>query len=248
MTGARERLALARQIFTAEEQGILFRYEMLSLFEMSKRRLEWFVYGLVVLIWMGVAACLSTVSKLSNPAPYVHLSVPHEQTVKMQYSREKVCEEIKKVSLSKLPPEVIFRKIEKASNEWGLDEFFVMALVEKECNFKENAVARDHDRTGSVGWSQASDKTWDHFNAKHVWPTYKEAYPYSDRTDPDKSLEFIGWYLTYLKKHYPDIKTLEDLYAAYNGGPGGIHKSSARANAEKCMEMYRRYRLAYLNN
>lgn len=245
MTSARERLAEARQIFTAEEQGILFRYEMLSLFEMSKRHLEWFIYGLVILVWMGVAACLSTISELSNPARYVHMSVPSEQTVKMQYSKEKVYDEIRKVSLSKLPLEAVFRKVEKASNEWGLDEFFVLALIEKECNFKETATAKDHDKTGSVGWSQASDKTWDYFNARYVWPTYRTTYPYSDRTDPDKSLEFIGWYLTYLKKHY-DIRTLNDLYAAYNGGPGGIYKEAAQRNARKCMEMYSRYRLAYL--
>lgn len=241
-------------IFTPQEKLELLTYEILNLFEISKRKLEWFVYGLVILIWLGVAYCFSALSELSNPHKTLNetvvLEVPKEQPIsishEVKYSKESVYKEILKVSKSKLTPEEIYSKVESASKEWNISKFFLLALLEKECNFKESSIARDYDKTGSVGWSQATKETWDWFNSQYVWKKYKTTYSYEDRFDPDKSLEFIGWYLTYLKS-FKSVKTLEDLYTAYNGGPYGLHKASARKNAKDCIKLYNNYRNAYLN-
>lgn len=245
-------------IFTPQEKLELLTYEVLSLFEISKRKLEWFVYGLIILVWLGVAYCFAVLSELSNPHKTLNnvtvLEVPKEQPIstshEIKYSKENVYNEICKVSKSKLAPEEIYSKVEKASKEWNINKFFLLALLEKECNFKELSIARDHDKTGSVGWSQATKETWDTFNSQYVWKKYQKTYSYEDRFDPDKSLEFIGWCLNWMSKYskYP-IRSIHDLYACYNAGINSDFKNNknAQVNADKLIEMYYKYRKAYLN-
>lgn len=250
-----KRLSLAKTIFTTEEYNILLRYEILSLFELGKQKLEWFLYGLIILVWFGVVTCLAMIPKLSNPHtinPSVSLALPKQEIEQLKIQKEnervqKVCEEIDKVSLSNLSSQEIFNRVTYWSNQFGIDRFFVLALIEKECNFKETAIAKDHNTTGSLGWSQATKSTWDAFNTKYIWSKYHKVYESEDRLDPDKSLEFICWYLTYLKNNFKDIITLEDLYTAYNGGPYGLHKESARSNARICIKNYNKYKNVYLN-
>lgn len=245
-------------IFTPQEKLELLTYEILSIFEISKRKLEWFIYGLIILIWLGVAYCFAALSNLSNPYKTLNkttvLEVPKEQPIsiayKINYSEENVYNEITKISKSELKPEEIYSKVEQASKDWNINKFFLLALLEKECNFSETAIARDFNKTGSVGWSQATRDTWDTFNSQYVWKTYGKTYSYEDRYDPDKSLEFIGWCLNWMIKYskYP-IRSLHDLYACYNAGINADFKNNkdAQANADKILEMYYKYRKAYLN-
>lgn len=245
---ATKRLELAKTIFTAEEYRMLLKYELLSMFELAKQHLEWMLYVGVVLVWLGVMASMTALLKVISSASSASDTVV--QYVENPINREKeaaerVATEIKKSSQSQISPEKIFDKVTIASNRFGVDRFFILALIDKECNFNETVVAIDNSITGSVGWSQATDKTWDWFNVKYVWPNHKTTYSYDDKKDPEKSLEFIGWYLSYLKKHYPDIKTNHDLYVAYNAGPNNMSSAAANRNADKCMEMYKKYKLAY---
>lgn len=218
------------------------------MFELAKQHLEWMLYVGVVLVWLGVIASMSTFSKIISSTSFT--SSAAVQFTESPINREKeaaerVVTEIKKSSQSQIPPEKIFSKVTIASNRFGVDRFFMLALIDKECSFDEAAIARDNNITGSVGWSQATDKTWDWFNTKYVWPNHKTTYSYDDKKDPEKSLEFIGWYLSYLKKHYPDIKTNHDLYVAYNAGPNNMSSAAANRNADKCIEKYRSYKSAY---
>lgn len=218
------------------------------MFELAKQHLEWMLYVVVVLVWLGVITSMSallkiissTPSTLSTATQYVESPIDREKE-----AAKRVAAEIKKSSQSQIPPEKIFSEVTIASSRFGVDRFFMLALIDKESSFNETAIARDNSVTGSVGWSQATDKTWDWFNAKYVWPKYKTTYSYDDKKDPEKSLEFIGWYLSYLKKHYSDIKTSHDLYVAYNAGPNNMSSAVANRNADKCIEKYRSYKSAY---
>lgn len=245
-------------IFTFQEKLELLVYEILNLFKFSKKKLEWFVYGLIILIWLSVAYCFATLSELSNPHKTLNdtvvLEIPKEPPIsvshKIKYSKENVCNEILKASKSKLAPEEIYSKVESTSEKWNIDRFFLLALLEKECNFKETAIAEDHDITGSVGWSQATKVTWDTFNSQYVWKKYQKTYSYEDRFDPDKSLEFIGWCLTWMCKYSKySIESIHDLYACYNAGINSDFRNNKKAqtNADKFLEMYYKYRKAYLN-
>lgn len=258
-----KRLKIAKDIFTVEEFQALIHYELLLLFETGKQKLEWMLYVLIFLIWVKVISLFSTIPKVVNSTKknstiQVNSSISFSENasktrqIDQQFNLERVrvenvCEEINKVSQSKLSSQEILQKTNTYAKKFNLDIFFVLALIQKECDFKETAIAKDYNTTGSLGWSQATKYTWDDFNAKYVWPKYKKVYSYQDRLDPDKSLEFICWYLDYLKKNFEEIVTLEDLYTAYNGGPHGLHKESARKNAKVCLEFYNKYKEAYLN-
>lgn len=258
-----KRLKIAKSIFTTEEFQTLIRYELLLLFETSKQKLEWMLYALIFLIWIKVISLFSMIPKVVSSSKKISVLQPKSlisfseniskvQQIDQQFNLEKirmenVCEEISKVSQSKLSSQEILQKTTTYAKRFNVDTFFVLALIQKECDFEETSVAKDYNTTGSLGWSQATKGTWDDFNAKYVWPKYKKVYSYQDRLDPDKSLEFICWYLNYLKKNFEEIVTLEDLYTAYNGGPYGLHKEDARRNAKACLEFYNKYKEAYLN-
>lgn len=254
-------------IFTPQEKLELFTFEILNLFEISKRKLEWFVYGLIALIWLCVVCCFVSLSKLQVSKLQVSnlpktlkesatLALPKDRFVSSSHNqeiiqfkeikdRERIYEKIKSVSKSELTPEKIYSKVEETSKEWNIDKFFILALLEKECNFNEKAIAEDYLKTGSVGWSQATTETWDTFNSQYVWKKYKTTYSYEDRFDPDKSLEFIGWCLNWMKKYSKyDIETIHDLYACYNAGINSDFKNNEKAqtHANDFLKMYHKYR------
>lgn len=252
-----QKIAIARQIFTKEEFAELMKYEFYLMWEVAKQHVEWFAYAVVFLVWTGVAAMFIAIAKSpvfdeSNSVIEYRLKSPKkvedtvsEETKQKMSQFEKTCAEIDKASISSYTSESIYFKVLSTCGRWGVDPTFVLALIEKESNFKEDAVAKDYDKTESLGWSQASKTMWDTFNAQFVWPTYNEVWPLEDKNNVDKSLTFICWTIEWLKKNYSSkIKTTHDLYAAYNGGPTGMNKKAAQANADKFDEIYSRYFLA----
>lgn len=248
-----QRIAIARQIFTKEEIAELTKYELCLLWETAKQHVEWLAYALVVIVWTGVAAMFVALAKMpafdeSNSVVIEREAAPaKEQTESLRKLSqfEKTCAEIDKASLSSYTSESIYFKVIAASTNWEVDPVFVLALIEKESNFKEDAVAKDYDKTESLGWSQASKDMWDTFNAQYVWPNYNEAWPLEYKNDADKSLTFICWTINWLKAYYSSkVKTAHDLYAAYNGGPNGIHKRDVQANADAFDKIYSRYYVA----
>lgn len=251
-----QRVAIARQIFTREEVAELTRYELCLLWETAKQHVEWLAYALVVIVWTGVAAMFVALAKMpafdeSNSIAIEREAAPakeQKESLRKLSQFEKTCAEIDKASLSSYASESIYFKVIAASTKWEVDPVFVLALIEKESNFKEDAVAKDYDKTESLGWSQASKDMWDTFNAQYVWPNYSEVWPLEDKNNVDKSLAFICWSIDWLKAHYSNkIKTTHDLYAAYNGGPNGMNKKAAQRNANKFDEIYSRYFIA-MNN
>lgn len=249
------RIAIAREIFTAEEVAELTKYEFLQLWEVAKQHVEWFAYAFAVLIWTGVVAMMVAIAKMpafddansiviERQDKTLDLKTDTESQRKIS-SFEKTCNEIEKASLSSYTSEVIYFKVLSTSTKWNVDPTFVLALIEKESNFKEDAVAADYDKTQSLGWSQASKPMWDTFNAQYVWPTYNEVWTLSDKNDVDKSLIFICWTINWINEHYSDkVKSVHDLYAIYNGGINGMSKKAVQKNADKFDEIYSRYFVA----
>lgn len=251
-----QRAAIARQIFTKEEIAELTKYELCLLLEATKQHVEWLAYALVAIVWAGVAAMFIALAKMpafdeSNSIAIEREAAPAKEPVEplRKLSQfEKTCAEIDKASLSSYTSESIFFKVIAASTKWEVDPVFVLALIEKESNFKEDAVAKDYDKTESLGWSQASKSMWDTFNAQYVWPSYNEVWSLEDKNNADKALTFICWSINWLKAHYSNkIKTAHDLYAAYNGGPNGMNKKTAQRNAAKFDKIYSRYFIAMSN-
>lgn len=251
-----QRIAVARQIFTKEEFAELMKYEFYLIWEVAKQHVEWFAYAIVVLVWTGIAAMFVAIAKMpmfeerhTSSAIEYKIQKPAsivENPVQRKLSQfEKTCAEIEKASVSSYTSESIYFKVMSTAAVWNVDPTFVLALIEKESNFKEDAVAKDYDVTESLGWSQASKNMWDTFNAQYVWPTYGATWGLEDKKDADKSLKFICWTINWLQEHYSSkIKTAHDLYAAYNGGPSGMNKKAVQRNADKFDEIYSRYFVA----
>lgn len=253
MRNAITRVAVAREIFTTEEIIQLYRYEFYLLWETAKQHVEWFLYAAVLAIWLGVGCLIVALAKSGMTEgevvirqEIVNVSQPLPKTEKE--IRNQVREEIRKnkAKASAIDSNVIYTKVLAESNKWKLNTSLILAIIETECNFYENAKAADYDTTGSIGWSQATKKTWDWFNAQWVWPQYKTTYSYDDRYDIDKSLEFICWYVDFLRKSYPEkTKTYKEIYYCYNAGPNykSVNKKM-EANANRFMEAFNRYYLA----
>lgn len=259
-----QRISIAKEIFTREEIIELTKYEFVQLWEISKQHIEWFLYSLVILIWIGVATCCVALfrtyrleNRIIERAPIEKPLSEEDKKINFIRSKEKpICEVINsnKSPKSNIETTSIYWKVVVEANKWKIDPCIILALIEKESNFYEEAVGKDYykkDKQGyrieSLGWSQVTKSTWDTFNANYVWPKYKETWPVEDKKDPDKSLTFICWYLTWLQNYNKNITNVETLYAAYNGGPncvkegGVISKKDAEVNAKKFKEIYDRY-------
>lgn len=242
-------------IFTAEEKIELLKYQTFLLFETAKNKIEWFGYGVVAMLWLGIALCFYSMT-VSARHYEEQQSLKEQEAIDAAKKTEQTIEKIAEISSknSNIPASDIYAKVWERSSEFSIDPCFLLALIEKECSFKETAVARDFSKTGSLGWSQATKNAWDMFIAQYMCREYGLSYneaikrwPHNEKSlcDPDLSLTFICWHLNWLKANYSDrIHSLHDLYAAYNGGPGGINKASAQKNADECMRMYDKYFLA----
>lgn len=243
-------------IFTPEETIELLKYQTYLIFETAKNKIEWFGYGVVAMLCLGIALCFYSLSATARH--YEEQRALKEQEATEAAKRtEQTIKKIAEISSknSGISASDIYEKVWSYSYEFSIDPCFLLALIEKECSFKETAVAKDFSKTGSLGWSQATKSAWDMFITHYMCEKYELSYneaikiwPHDKKSlyDPDLSLTFICWHLNWLKDNYDDrIHSLHDLYAAYNGGPGGIRKASAQKNADECMKMYNKYFLAY---
>lgn len=252
MYSIKNRIAIAREIFTADEITELCKYEFFNLWEVAKSKLEYFVYAAVVLIWIGVFSIIYTICRMTITSPTIdektHVEV--EETKDPKSDVEKIIKE-NQSPYSSYTSDFIYVKVLNYSVEFNLNPSFILALIEKECNFYDKAKAKDFETTGSIGWSQATKPTWDLFNSQYVWPKYNTVWDHNMQSlsDPDKSLTFICWYLNWLKTNYPEkTKSDYDLYCAYNAGP--YYKQNNKdmhKNAEKFVEKFNRYFIAFGN-
>lgn len=256
------RLSIAKEIFTKEEVNELIKYEFFQLFEISKQHVEWIIYAIVILIWIDVAALTIALVKVGEPEEtyYINKNTTIEKpTIKEKINEKgpagKLAEEVSSLSNynSSLDPIDLTSKIIVHALEWKIDPCFLLALIENETagTFDENIKASDYKWTNSVGWSQMTKPTLDWFNAQYVWVHYEEVWDENDMKNPDKALIGICWYLNKLKDmKNTDIKNNRDLYYYYNGGPNKPSPYSANAskqalaNAEKVMNLYKKYFVA----
>lgn len=247
-----QRVSFAREVLTADETVSLVRYEASQAAKRASSKIA--AYAAVICIWIAVAAEVAYLYNetreeaerqqqiVSETRKLFETKSSDEKIVK---TNDAVVREIDKVSQSALDSQSILFKVLSYSNRWEIDPTIVLALIETESNFKDDAIARDYSKTKSIGWSQASKLAWDTFNAQYVWPSYKVVYTLEDKNDTDKSLEFICWYLTWLKTNYPDkTETVQSLYLAYNQGPYGKNSKQALANARRFMQIYNKYFVA----
>lgn len=242
------RALAVRKYFTAEEFFQLLCYEFFQFFKKN------FIYIFIAFVWSGVLALTLSMILLPYEAEVFYVEEPQTivaepkkivEPVKPDYS--KIVDEIDKNKNKDalLSSEDICIKVLLYSNEFGINPVLIFSIIEKESNFKETAVAKDYNKTKSLGWSQASKSAWDTFNAQYVWPIYKTTWAEKDKYDPDKSLVFICWYVNWLKKHYPEkTQTPYDIYKCYNGGVNGVHKAEVKRNADAFQKIYDRYFIA----
>lgn len=252
--------------FTFEEKIYLILYGTYRKIKSNKKFIQALPYCIISFIWFLVFVIIFSSFKLMESYNTLNdtaleqseSSIQIQETSQDTYIQnqedvedktsntfEHLLKEIDSVSLSSYSSEEIWSKVLSYSTRFSVDSVFILALIEKESNFKETAVARDYNRTESIGWSQASKGAWDTFNAKYVWPLYKTTWSIEDKKDIDKSLTFICWYINYLQQHYGSrIHNSHDLYAAYNGGPNGIKKPDAQRNADSFMLKYEKYTIA----
>lgn len=97
------------------------------------------------------------------------------------------------------------------SEEYGLEEELVFAVIRSESNFDKNAVSR----AGAVGLMQIMPST-----ALFIWKSMGETDT-PNLTLPENNIAAGTWYLKYLSEKFSDLDT---LLAAYNAGEGIVRK------------------------
>lgn len=265
------RIAVAREIFTAEEIFQLYKYEFYLLWETAKKHVEWFAYALTVAVWIGVASLVVAIYKTSSmeteeyevypdaievaqPLRSKGAKVP--RSLQIRESVEAAINEAKSEK-SEVDSSLIYLKVLSYASKWRMNPSLLLAIIETESNFHAGAIAADYAKTGSVGWSQATKKTWTTFMNQYVMAPsglglnedQAEEWKFCDATlsDIDKSLTFICWYVEWLQKHFPEkTKTSRDIYYCYNAGP--YYKSVTKkmaANADRFEAALNRYYLAF---
>lgn len=236
------RIQATRNIFTLDERIALIIYELKNFFKLFLPTLAFLIILMCLIIY--------------TPKTYIFENSHQETTVELIQKNEQIYSVISEASeLSSYTSEYIYESVSYYANKYNLDTCFLLALIEKESSFNENAHGKDFAKTGSIGWSQATNVAWTDFLLFYICPTYdisweeaNEILPHNEETlsDIDISLTFICWKLNWLKSNFK-IDNLHDLYAAYNGGQNGIYKKDAQKNADTCMVLYEKYRAA-LNN
>jgi len=125
----------------------------------------------------------------------------------------------------------------KYAEEYGLDPYFVCAMIDTESNFEKDAVSED----GAQGLMQIMPETSE-------WIAGKLEVSEYDIFDPDTNIRFGCWYLYFLKDKFSGERQL--MIAAYNAGHNkveewlsqGYSKDGATldeipyAETEKCVE------------
>lgn len=106
-----------------------------------------------------------------------------------------------------------FETVKTYSEEYGLEPYFVMALIKSESSFSADATSP----SGAVGLMQLTPKT-----AKWIAEKYDIKYSEDMLTDPEYNIRLGCCYLSHLMEKYNSDKVL--VLCAYNAGPGSVDK------------------------
>ncbi len=101
--------------------------------------------------------------------------------------------------------------IVKYANEYGLDPYFVCAMIDTESKFQLDAVSR----VNAQGLMQLMPDTAE-------WIAPKLNVKEYDLHDPDTNIRFGCWYLKFLKDRFSGDSQL--MIAAYNAGHGKVEQ------------------------
>ena len=101
--------------------------------------------------------------------------------------------------------------IKKYSDKYGLDPYFVSAVIFTESRFNKDA----ESGAGAKGLMQIMDETAEWISGKLDVDQY-------DIFDPEINIEFGCWYLNYLSGRFNGEKEL--ILAAYNAGPNRVEQ------------------------
>ena len=91
---------------------------------------------------------------------------------------------------------------------YGLDPYFVLAIIKVESRFYSQA----HSRAGALGLMQIMPTTGNWIASQMGWPEFSEAM----LLEPDYNLPLGIWYLAYLKERFAGNQL--KVIAAYNAG------------------------------
>ncbi|MPN55450.1 Soluble lytic murein transglycosylase [bioreactor metagenome] len=101
--------------------------------------------------------------------------------------------------------------IVKYAGEYGLDPYFICAMIDTESNFRVDAVSED----GARGLMQIMPETSE-------WIAGKLDVSGYDIFDPDTNIRFGCWYLRFLKDRFSGEEQL--MIAAYNAGHNKVEE------------------------
>ncbi len=113
--------------------------------------------------------------------------------------------------------------IVKYADEYGLDPYFVAAVINTESGFDAQAVSS----AGAMGLMQVMPETGEWIAGKLEIGTF-----WADMLlDPETNIEMGCWYLGFLKERFPNEAT---VMAAYNAGHGKVQEwlSDAQYSAD----------------
>jgi soluble lytic murein transglycosylase len=109
--------------------------------------------------------------------------------------------------------------IVKYANQYGLDPYFVCAMIDTESGFDEEAVSKD----GAQGLMQVMPETAE-------WIAGKIGVTDYDIFDPETNIMFGCWYLNFLKEKFSGSEQL--MIAAYNAGHNKVEQWLAEGYSE----------------
>lgn len=101
--------------------------------------------------------------------------------------------------------------VEKYSEKFDVPKEIIWAVIKTESNFDASAVSGK----GAVGLMQLTEPTFEEISNLRL----KEGLPSGMRYDPETSIRYGTYYLSYLYDRYGDWDT---VLAAYNGGLGKV--------------------------
>lgn len=107
-------------------------------------------------------------------------------------------------------PKKYAEAVEKYSQEYGVDEILIYAVIRTESGFKPDSVSS----AGARGLTQITEDTFD-------WLLMKsgEEYDFDDLFNPEVSIEYGTYFLSILLKEYGSVET---SVAAYHAGMGNV--------------------------
>jgi soluble lytic murein transglycosylase len=116
-------------------------------------------------------------------------------------------------------PEEYVKYVERYSEEFGVPENIIWAVIKTESGFNASAVSD----VGAVGLMQLTESTFIEISNQRL----KDGFDPGMRYDPETNIRYGTYYLSYLYARYMDWDT---ALAAYNGGLGKVDEWLGEAN------------------